>query len=41
MPWFGKGRSDVPSAWAAALGQLLEAMDPTHKVAEFVLTGQP
>lgn len=41
MPWFGKGRSDVPSAWATALEQLLEAMDPTHKVAEFVLTGQP
>jgi hypothetical protein len=41
MPWFGRGRSDVPSAWAAALKQLLEAMDPTHKVAEFVLTGQP
>jgi hypothetical protein len=41
MPGFGKGRSDVPSTWAAALERLLEAMDPTHKVAEFVLTGQP
>jgi hypothetical protein len=41
MPWFGKGRSDAPSAWAAALEQLLEAMDPTHQVAEFVMTGQP
>jgi len=41
MPWFEKDRSDVPSAWAAALEQLLEAMDPTHKVTEFVLTGQP
>jgi hypothetical protein len=41
MPWFGKGRSDVPSAWAAALDQLLEALDPTHEIAEFVVTGQP
>lgn len=41
MPLFGKVRSDVPSVWAAALKQLLEAMDPTRKVAEFVLTGQP
>src|SRR6185437_4685603 len=41
MPWFGKDRSDVPSAWAAALEQLLKAMDSTHEVAEFVLTGPP
>jgi len=41
MPWFGNDRSDVPSAWAAALERLLEAMDPTHEVAKFVLTGQP
>ena len=40
MPLFGKGRSDVPSAWAAALEQVLEAVDPTGMVAEFVLTGQ-
>ena len=41
MPWLGKGRSDVPSTWAAALEQLLEAMNSAHQVAEFVLTGQP
>ena len=40
MPWFGKSRSDVPSAWAAALEQVLKVADPTRKVAEFVLTGQ-
>lgn len=41
MPWSGKGRSDVPAAWAAALKNVLEAVDPTGKVAEFVVTGQP
>ena len=41
MQLFGKGRTDVPSAWVAALGKLLEAVDPTQVVAEFVLTGQP
>lgn len=41
MPWFGRGRSEVPSTWAAALEQVLEAVDPTRKVAEFVLAGQP
>jgi hypothetical protein len=41
MPWSGKDRSDVPSTWASALEHLLEAVDPTHEVAEFVLTGQP
>ena len=40
MPWFGKGRSDVPSAWAVALNQVLEGVDPTRQVAEFVLTGR-
>src|SRR5262245_13427027 len=40
MPWFGKGRSDVPRAWAAALEQVLESVDPRGQVAEFVLTGQ-
>jgi hypothetical protein len=40
MPLFGKDRSDVPTAWAAALEQALEAVDPARKVAEFVLTGQ-
>jgi hypothetical protein len=41
MPWFGKGRSDVPSAWVAALEQVLEGVDPTRQIAGFVLTGQP
>ena len=36
----GKGRSDVPSAWAAALKQVLEPVDPSRKVAQFVVTGQ-
>lgn len=40
MPWFGKGRNDVPAAWATALEQVLEAVDPTRQVAKFVLTGQ-
>jgi hypothetical protein len=40
MPRMGKGRSDVPRSWAAALEQVLEAVDPTRKVAEFVLTGR-
>src|SRR5579862_4060928 len=40
MPWFGKGRSDVPAAWAIALGKVLEAVDPTREVAGFVVTGQ-
>jgi hypothetical protein len=40
MPWFGKGRSDVPSAWAGALGKVLESVDLTREVAGFVLTGQ-
>jgi hypothetical protein len=40
MPWFGKARSDVPRSWAAALEQVLQAVDPTRQVAEFVLTGQ-
>jgi hypothetical protein len=40
MPWFGKGRSDVPSAWAAALREVLTAADPTRQVADFVLSGQ-
>jgi len=39
MPWMGEGRSDVPPAWVAALEQVLEAVDPTRQVAEFVLTG--
>jgi hypothetical protein len=39
MPWFGKGRSDVPSAWVAALEQVLEDVDPTRQIAGFVLTG--
>jgi hypothetical protein len=40
MPWMAKGRGDVPRAWAAALEQVLEALDPTRQVADFVLTGQ-
>jgi hypothetical protein len=40
MPWIGKGRSDVPRAWAVALEQVLAAVDPTPQVAEFVVTGQ-
>jgi hypothetical protein len=40
MPWFGKGRSDAPSAWAAALKEVLEPVDPTRQVAEFILSGQ-
>jgi len=40
MPWFGKGRRDAPSAWAAALKEVLKATDPTVDVAEFVLGGQ-
>ena len=42
MPWFGKGRSDDgPSAWVAALEQVLEGVDPTRQITGFVLTGQP
>jgi hypothetical protein len=40
MPWMGKGRSDVPRTWAAALEQALDGADPTGQVAEFVVTGQ-
>jgi hypothetical protein len=40
MPWFGKGRRDVPSAWAAALEKVAEAVDPTQRVAQFVVTGK-
>ena len=40
MPWFGKGRREVPSAWAATLEKVLEPVDPTRMVAEFVLTGE-
>jgi Domain of unknown function (DUF4132) len=40
MPWLGKGRGDVPRAWAAALEQVLQAVDATRQVAKFVLTGQ-
>jgi hypothetical protein len=40
MPWFGKGRSDVPGAWAAALEQVLAAAGASRQVAEFVLTGR-
>ena len=40
MPWMTKGRGDVTRAWAAALEQVLEAVDPTGQVAGFVLTGQ-
>jgi Domain of unknown function (DUF4132)/HEAT repeats len=41
MPLMAKGHSDVPRAWAAALKQVLEFVDPTGEVATFVLTGQP
>src|SRR6185437_16098894 len=41
MPWFGKGRSEVPSTWVAALDQVLEGVDPARQIAGFVLTGQP
>ncbi len=45
MTWFGKGRTDVPRAWAAALEQVLKGVDPGRQVArrqivEFVLTGR-
>lgn len=40
MPWLGNGRSGVPRAWAAALVQVLEAVDATRQVADFVLTGE-
>jgi hypothetical protein len=45
MTWFGKGRTDVPRAWAAALDQVLKGVDPRRQVArqqiaEFVLTGR-
>src|SRR5262249_16157435 len=40
MPWFGKGRIDVPRAWAAALEQVLQGVDRTGQVAKYVLTGQ-
>lgn len=41
MSLMAKGHSDVPRAWAAALEQVLAAVDPTGRVTEFVLTGQP
>jgi hypothetical protein len=45
MTWFGKGRTDVPRSWAAALEQVLEGVDSRRQVAhrqiaEFVLTGR-
>jgi hypothetical protein len=40
MPLMAKGHSDVPRAWAAALEQVLETVDPSQQVADFVLTGQ-
>ena len=40
MSWFGKGRSDVPRTWVAALEQVLQAVDPTGQLADFVLTGR-
>jgi hypothetical protein len=39
MPGSGRGRSDVRDAWAAALDQVLDAVDLPGQVAEFVLTG--
>jgi hypothetical protein len=41
LPLFKKARSDVPRSWADALTKALKPVDPTGKVAEFVLTGQP
>jgi hypothetical protein len=40
MPLFRTERADVPRAWAAALEQVLAAVDPNRQVAEFVLTGR-
>jgi hypothetical protein len=40
MPVSGTGRGDVPSAWAAALEQVIDALDLSQQVAEWVLTGQ-
>ena len=40
MPWFGKGRRELPADWVAALERTLQPIDPTGQVAEFVLTGQ-
>ena len=41
MPWFGKDRSEVPRAWAAAVEEVVEAADMPSEVTDFVLTGQP
>jgi hypothetical protein len=41
MPLMAKGHNDVPRAWAAALELVLEPVDPTRQVTDFVLTGQP